>query len=319
MKTDTVLLVTTSYDEAADLVQKQVQEAGAPVFRLNTDLFPQEVSAIFNPHRQTIFRWQDEQVSTDRIHSVWYRRHAAPALPDTIEPHHKEFCERETRAFLDGALSTIKCQRWLSHPAALQKAEQKLHQLTVARELGFNVPPTVVTNDPEAAKAFASNQALIVKAVRSGYIANPEGNQAIFTSRLDAENMRHLDSLALSPVIFQKEIIKKSDLRATIIGEDLFTAEILSQERLSSSTDWRATDDPGLKHKVHRLPPQVEELCRRIVSRMGLHFAAIDLALTPDEDYVFFELNPNGQWLWLEHQLQFPITRRIAQWLTRGL
>lgn len=208
MKTDPVLMVTTTYDEAAAVVEDQIMAAGAVAFRLNTDLFPQEVKATFNPHGQATFHWQGRQINADQIHSVWYRRHAAPTLPSSLEPHHKEFCERENRAFLDGVFSTIKPQRRLSRTEALQKAEQKNHQLATAQELGFEVPPTIITNDPEEAAAFAKDRNLIVKAVKSGYIANPEGNQAIFRSRLGQGNSQHLESLALAPVIFQKEIKK---------------------------------------------------------------------------------------------------------------
>ena len=319
MTTKTILVVTTTYDETADLVIEKIKETGVPFFRLDTDLFPQEVTAVFDPHGNTFFRWQDSQIHTGRIHSVWHRRLTTPILPDAISTHHREFCERETRAFLDGVLSTIKTRRWLSQPAALQKAERKIYQLQVARELGFKLPATVVTNDPKSAEHFARNRDSIVKAVRSGYIASPEGNQAIFTSRLLPQNLQDLTSLNLSPVIFQEEIKKKSDIRVTIIGNDLFAAEILSQDDPSSRTDWRATDDPDLKHRVHKLPPSIEGLCHAIVSKMGLQFASIDLALTPEDDYVFFELNPNGQWLWLEYQLDFPISQKIAEWLTNGL
>ena len=48
------------------------------------------------------------------------------------------------------------------------------------------------------------------------------------------------------------------------------------------------------------LPERVSEACRDLVQRLGLAFGAIDLLQTTSEEYVFLEVNPNGQWHWLE-------------------
>ena len=125
-----------------------------------------------------------------------------------------------------------------------------------------------------------------------------------------------LTGLALAPVTFQEKVEKVSDIRVTVVGDDVFAAEILSQGRESSKVDWRATDDPNLEHRVHELPSALVSRCRRLVSHLGLNFGALDLALKPDGTYVFFEINPNGEWLWLEDQLGFPLSERIATWLT---
>ena len=316
MTPNTVLLVTTSYDDAATLVETQVEKAGMETFRLNTDRFPTEVKVSFNPQGEITFSYDQKTVADSQIYSVRYRRHATPTWPEQIEAGPREFCERECRAFLNGVLSSLTTERWLSSPTAIHKAEQKPYQLTIAEQVGFRIPDTIITNDPNQVSAFAESRDLIAKAVRSGYIATPEGNQAIFTSEVDPQDLQHLDRLALGPIIFQEKIRKQSDIRVTVIGSEAFAAEILSQENPSSETDWRATDDPDLKHRIHRLPDQIESYCQEIVARLGIQYGAIDLALTPEGSYVFFEVNPNGQWLWLERQLDFPIAERIARWLT---
>lgn len=316
MTPNTALLVTTSYDDAATLVETQVKKAGMETFRLNTDRFPTEVKINFNPLGEITFSCDQQTITDSQIYSVWYRRHATPTWPENIEPGHREFCERECRAFLSGVLSSLTTERWLSAPTAIHKAEQKPYQLAIAKQVGFQIPETFITNDPTKVWAFAENRYLIAKAVRSGYIATPEGNQAIFTSEVGPQDLQNLDGLSLSPVIFQEKIRKQSDIRITVIGSESFAAEILSQENPSSETDWRATDDPELKHRIHRLPDKIESYCQEIVARLGIQYGAIDLALTPEGNYVFFEVNPNGQWLWLERQLDFPIAERIARWLT---
>ena len=316
MTADTVLLVTASYDTAPEYVGPALERRGVPFFRLDTDRFPSEVRGCFNPHGDIVFSDGERRISGKDIKSVWYRRNVAPNLPENLHSGTRAFCERETRAFLEGVLFALPTQRWLSPPQAIWYAEHKPYQLAVAARLGFVLPNTVVTNDQGAAWDFAQGRCLVGKAVNSGYIAGPEGNQAIFTSALDAGDLEDLGGLALAPVTFQEKVEKSSDIRVTVVGDEVFAAEILSQGRESSRVDWRATDDPNLEHRIHDLPPTLAHRCRRLVSHLGLSFGAIDFALDSSGKYVFFEINPNGEWLWLEDRLGFPISDSIATWLS---
>ena len=316
MTADTVLLVTASYDVAPEYVGPALERRGVPFFRLDTDRFPSEVRASFDPHGEISISDGERSISGKDVKSVWYRRNVAPNLPADLNPGTREFCERETRAFLEGTLAALPTQRWLSSPQAIWRAERKPYQLAVAVQLGFTIPHTIMTNDQSVARDIAQGRRLIAKAVSSGYIAGSDGNQAIFTSALDPGDLEDLDGLGLAPVTLQEKVEKSSDVRVTVVGDEVFAAEILSQGRESSKVDWRATDDPNLEHRAHELPPTLAHRCRRLVSHLGLSFGAIDFALKPGGTYVFFEINPNGEWLWLEDQLGLPISDRIAAWLS---
>ena len=315
MTANKVLLVTASYDLAPDYVGAALGRRGVPFFRLDTDRFPSEVQASFDPRRGLDISDGNSCISHREIKSVWYRRNVVPNLPGDLDPGSREFCEREARMYLEGALAALPTQRWLSSPQAIWLAERKPYQLAIAAQLGFTLPRTIVTNDEASVKGFALQNQLVAKAVSSGYIEGTDGNQAIFTSALVPGDLEDLSGLALAPVIFQENVVKSSDIRVTVIGNDVFAAEILSQSRESSNVDWRATDDPDLEHRPHELPSTLVRQCLSLVSNLGLAFGALDFALTPDGTYVFFEINPNGEWLWLEDQLGLPISDRIAAWL----
>lgn len=316
MTADTVLIVTASYDLAPQYVANALEQRGIPYFRFNTDRFPEHITVAYDPKFGLTITDGQQSVSADQVRSVWYRRNVAPDLPDDLEPGTRGFCERESRAFIEGTLGAIKTDRWLSPPQAIWLAEKKPYQLAVAIELGFTLPRTIVTNDPLSVKKFSRNLQVVAKAVSSGYISYPNGNHAIFTSSVTEDDLKDLEGLALAPVIFQEKVEKYSDIRVTIVGSEVFAAEILSQRREASKIDWRATDDPNLEHVKHRLPSDLADKCRKLVEKLGIHFGAIDLALTPEGDYAFFEINPNGEWLWIEDQLGYPIADTIAAWLS---
>ena len=315
MTDDVVLLVTASYDLAADHVSDALSRLGVPTFRLDTDRFPMEVKATFDPASGLVLRQGDECVQSRHIRSVWYRRNVDAGLPKYLDQYNLEFCRRESRAFLEGALLSIPTTRWISYPAAIWLAERKVYQLSVALELGFNLPSTMITNDDVAARGFTESLETIAKAVSSGYVDSPDGYRAMFTTSLARSDLDDLDTLRLAPVTFQEKVRKASDIRVTVVGDDIFAAEIMSQSHQSSETDWRATENPDIEHRLHELPDRVKTQCLMLVDRLGLEFGAIDLALTAPGEYTFFEINPNGEWLWLEYQLGFPIADRIAKWL----
>ena len=312
---DTVLLVTASYDQSAQPVLDHLQAMGVSVFRLDTDRFPTQVKAHFDPRQGLALKNSEDWVHGDQIKSVWYRRNVAPAFPSHLDQYNQEFCTRESRAFLDGALASIPTARWLSQPMAISRAERKLYQLTVANQIGFSLPATMVTNDQAAVVQFTERRQTVAKAVSSGYIDSLEGYRAMFTTALSDEDLHDLSGLDLAPATFQEHIPKKSDIRVTVVGDDVFAAEIMSQSHPSSATDWRATENPDLEHKIHNLPDRTRNQCLELVRCLGLGFGAIDFALTEEDEYIFFEINPNGEWLWIELQLGYPIAKRIAQWL----
>ena len=256
MTANTVLLVTASYDEAAKYVAQALHLRQVPFFRLDTDRLPTEVEASFDPQGDITFADGDQSVSGKDVKSVWYRRNVAPNLPTELSAGTREFCQREARAFLEGTLSTLPTERWLSFPHAIWRAERKPYQLAVAAQLGFVLPRTIVTNRAKIAQDFAQGRRIVVKAVSSGYIAGPEGNQAIFTSAIDHSDLQDLSGLPLAPVTFQEKIEKSSDIRVTVVGNEVFSAEIRQLTVLEN--EWSA--QYRTKFQRSRPPDQREPL-----------------------------------------------------------
>ena len=82
--------------------------------------------------------------------------------------------------------------------------------------------------------------------------------------------------------------------------------------------DWRRASPSSLCFRSYKLPRSVSDKCVRLVANLGLTFGAIDMVKTPDGDYMFLELNPNGQWGWLEKPTGDPYTKTIANLLERA-
>jgi glutathione synthase/RimK-type ligase-like ATP-grasp enzyme len=63
------------------------------------------------------------------------------------------------------------------------------------------------------------------------------------------------------------------------------------------------------------LPPEIQDKCVRLVEQLELSYGAIDMVLTPEGRYVFLEINPNGQYLWIEEQTGMPISAALCDLL----
>ena len=189
-------------------------------------------------------------------------------------------------------------------------AARKVYQLKVASELGFRVPRTLVTNDPESAAAFVDAEGeagTIYKAFSATERAWRE------TRLLKPQERTQLSAVRFAPVIFQEHIRADIDLRITVIGEAMFSAEILSGET-DYHVDFRMTMHAATI-RPHVLPDEVVKKLRAYMNALGLVYGAIDMRLTPDGEYVFLEINPAGQWLFIEERTGQPITAALVEYL----
>jgi glutathione synthase/RimK-type ligase-like ATP-grasp enzyme len=120
------------------------------------------------------------------------------------------------------------------------------------------------------------------------------------------------------PCQFQEYVPKRSEFRVTVIGNELFTAEILSQEHPETVVDFRRFDVP-VTYRAAKLPDELAERCLRLTHSYGLNFGAIDFVLTPDGRYVFLEINPNGQFLFVQQRVpELRMAEARAACLIRG-
>lgn len=139
---------------------------------------------------------------------------------------------------------------------------------------------------------------------------------AFFTQRLEREAVRErLGRIKNCPLILEEYVEKKVELRITVVGSKIFTCAIHSQLNEKTKVDWRRYDIPNTPHKVYELPAEVESKCVELLKRLSLQFGALDMIVTPDGEYVFLEINPAGQWLWIEELTKLPITDALVDLL----
>ena len=214
--------------------------------------------------------------------------------------------ERERSAFFIAWLLKLQDRgaRLINPPHAASALQYKPFQLHALRQAGARVPRTLISNDPEAVRAFQSQvKDVIYKPVTGGAI----------TRVLDEETLDSLESVRGSPVIFQQRI-EGDDLRVMLAGEEIVSSVAIRtpEQHLDFRADPVYSGGEATYEEV-RLPDEVKAMCRAAARKCGLAFAGIDIKRTAAGEWVFLELNSSPVYLDVELKLGHPISRAIAE------
>jgi len=315
----TVLIITKSDDnECIKFVTDAINERGGSVFRLDTDRFPTEVklaARYSKDSKQLVMISEQGELDLCKVSAIWHRRlNIGGRIPLELDHQIRSAAIGESRATLLGMLASLNVFR-IDEYEKIKRAGNKQLQLQVAREVGLNIPRTLITNDPQAAKDFAKTceSGLITKMLSSFAIYEEGQEKVVFTSRVKPEHLEEMEGLRLCPMTFQEMVPKALELRVTIVGNRAFTASIDSQSSERASLDWRRDGVELLRNwKRYELPGEVEQRLMRLMDYFGLNYGAIDIIVTPDGRHIFLEINPVGEFFWLERYPGLPISQAIA-------
>ena len=238
---------------------------------------------------------------------MWWRRPRLPSAEPDLDEDHRMFVRSEWEHFL-GGVEAFGGKLWVNSPAANRSASFKAPQLLAAQSVGLRIPRTLITNDPEAVRQLAATGVPLVYK-RIGAAPRPP----MATKLLLPSDIERLSTLPACPAIFQEHIPARLDIRVTIIGTEVYAAEIESQKG-TSPLDWRF--DYTVPFRSHELDSSIRDRLLRLMHRMSLVYGAIDLRLKPDGEYVFLEINPNGQYLFIELLTGIPLTEKMADLLS---
>lgn len=315
--TKTCLLITEQFEPTADVLLAELRRRGVPCVRWNLDRYPlgstltcRAANEAFSGEIVTDGR----RVDLDDVVSIWCRGFRPRGLPDHIGKAERHFAETEAQRALD-ALLTIEGVLWVNHPHRHAAANAKAAQLRAARRLGLEIPPTLVTNDADAARAFLAKAdgPVVYKAMSQSLDTEP--GRALFTGLVTEREIAKLDAIELTPGIFQQFVPKAYELRVTVVGERLFGVRLDSQAHAASRIDWRHIP-LDLDHQAIALPPAIAAKIRAFMQVFGLTYGAFDFIVTPEGRHVFLEVNPAGQYMWVEAKTGLEITAALADVLS---
>ena len=320
-----ILILTEPSDTHSDFVIEKLKNRGADFLRFNPEDFPSRSSVSIgyaaNGQMRSTLGWNGSSIDLNTIRSVWMRRPGLPVPDDRIQDETvREFVAAECQGYLRDVWNTLDAFWLPAPPAVLLRAGLKMSQLRIASDLEFELPPTLVTNSPdEFLDFYQQNNGKIISKLVGNSFQRAAGNTFVrYTEFVSHRNIGYASVVQHCPVILQAYVPKRLELRITVVGQQVFAAEIHSQHTHHTRYDWRRYDYDQTPHFEHELPAEIASQCVRLVERLNLQYGAIDMILTPDGRYVFIEINPNGQYLWIEQKTGLPISDAICDLLISG-
>lgn len=307
-----LLILTAERDFAADFLIVELVRRGLPYFRLNAeDIHTADFAfALDGGGLVQEISVGPRTLALSDVTAVWYRRAIRPISADgALSPQERYFVRGELRHLVMALV--LNCDAvWVNPIEKVWIAEHKLYQLKVARRAGFKVPRTFVSRDAQKLAGFATSNATgtICKPIYHGFFFDGASRFSAYTRRVQAAEIDS-ESTSVCPVLLQEEIPRAADLRVTMIGSDCFVTEIRSEDDI---VDWR---DPNLKirYAISNISEEAVEKCRAVLKQLDLLYGAFDFIRTPIGELVFLEVNPTGEWAWLEDQLGFPMRSAFIQ------
>jgi hypothetical protein len=314
----------------ADAVVYYLSKLGVPILRIDPTLdesLPGNVSIKSGAVFSMGYEFESGKIFDFNECMSVFCRFSLEMLTASSDDPVKRFSQNESLAAFLAPLRTIEPARWVNDPWLESRVDCKILQTKIANEIGLKTPDFIVSSNYKDVQEFCNTyRKVVIKALSDtplaysqGEFKNPEDLDtadfaAPYTTKLpyfDEKIMRCLDG---SPCFIQEEIIKASDIRVTVIDNQVFAVEIPYKK--GRPIDFRQAPVYGVKPMI--LAENIERKTIELLKKLRVRFASCDFICEVKDNIYFLEANVQGNWLWTETD-DFHISRAIAKALANGV
>ncbi|PIV33233.1 MAG: hypothetical protein COS34_08870 [Lysobacterales bacterium CG02_land_8_20_14_3_00_62_12] len=286
------------------IVEAALRTRGNDVFRFCIEDLPKHADIEFHYDRTSsrlALHAMGSSVLLDEIDVVWNRRSRWPVLPAAVTPEDREFCEKQLKHVKMSLQNLFGNAFWANSEVAGRHADAKPLQLRLAPTVGLAIPDTLISNRPEAIRAFLRRYEKVVHKPLVGHVWSEDGRcYSSYTSSVKSAELPADAMLRAAPGIFQCQVPKSHEVRAQFLGDTCLAISIDSSRLDYGEFDWRrAQRSLGFAPAI-QLPPAVHKACRDLMRTFGIVCGAFDFIVTPEGEWIFLEVNEGGQFLFLE-------------------
>ncbi|MFV0361612.1 MAG: hypothetical protein ACK5LL_00775 [Suipraeoptans sp.] len=305
------LIVSSTIDFSTDLICNHLMRSNEQFYRLNRDEFLKHEIVVDLQRKSMIIMIEDEKYEAkfEGLKGVFFR---APVFLRTQVKNAltvDEQLERNQWSSFLRNLIVFQKANWINNPVSTYRAENKMFQLSIAEECGLLIPLTYVSNFTDI--ELELEKLYVVKSLDAALFYDTANNLEMFTysNVVSGEELQEYD-LTSAPVIIQEFLNPKVDCRVTYVNGKIFPVQVLKNGQ-GMYGDWRVRKEE-LEYIPFQLPKYVEAAICKLMKNLELNFGGIDLAIVEDK-YYFIEVNPTGEWGWLEARTGMKISGTIKR------
>lgn len=309
-----ILILTKKMDIESDLLGIQLLKNGIDYAKITEEDIPLNFSYEFliGEKNKFLVKIDNKKIDLKDIKIVLFRYFDLKFLNYYSGLLQTYFVQQWYQTFI--SLQKLLNCLWINDPQNTFNAENRLNQLIVAQRIGFNIPETSITNAPVAGKSFFNRyrNSTIIKVLHHHEINLGHLSYRFLTNKIERSHLSKLDELVYAPVIFQKKVEINSEIRVTLIDNKTFSCLISSNMNKDKKySDIHKIKEKQLKFTEINLEKRIEKLCLKLNKELGLLVSSIDFILDKKGEIYFLEVNPIGDWNWLEKHTELPITKSI--------
>ncbi len=311
-----IYLISEKKDLVTDLVIEWLLAKGRAFKRYNDNAFVATNTCLSN---------QEEQIEELKdVEKVWQRRGTLNYLPDPVignYPNRQNYINylfQEVKILNEYQEQTLKKKLKKNYIGSYQheRTNNKLLNLAVAKEVGLQIPTTMVTSLKSELLAFYRQHSPIISKDLRAPVNIRTRHKDIIASGVKIVALEDIDRMEenFAPIFLQEYIEKQYEIRLFIVGDQFFPMAIFSQNDEQTKVDFRNYN----KKKPNRcvpvtIPEPIEKRVREFMQRIDLNTGSVDLIRTPEGGYYFLEVNPMGQFHWVSQNCNYQIERAIAK------
>ncbi len=266
---------------------------------------------------------KNRQLKLSSIQSVWYRRGGINVnmlkpvincLDDNEMNQLREYLKNEKRELEFVIYALLKKKKHIN--TFHDDDRNKLHTLMIAKECGLKIPDTIITSFQEKYTSMsAKHKSLITKGIRHGCVTFKDKILGGGTCLIDLSTQHNLPNYFF-PSLLQENLKKKYEIRSFYIHGNFYSIAIFSQLDEQTSIDFRNYNEK----KPNRTPPfeiplDIQQRLKLLMNKLDINCGSIDIIVTTDNEFVFLEVNPVGQFTQVSIPGNFFLEKQITNFL----
>lgn len=320
-----VLILTDRFDAHANRVIEKLHALKISYFRLNLDKESLEHTLVRFENKIWEIATQEASITSAEISCVWLRKFFVELnLEQKLEVQASidfKIWRNEFNATLLGLYTALKHLPWLNPISQAVKGDNKYYQMQLVKTLDIAMPKTIVSNEKSKLIEFAKNcnDDVVLKLLNQDMYDFDKNNklQGIYTNRITSKDLASFAPNGENPIMLQEYVKKAYEVRWSVVGKRHFVCKIESQQSKVACEDWRRYDLANTPHTAIKPPFVMQQRVEKLLEIMELEYGALDFIVTPQNEWIFLEINCCGQWLWIEDLTGLDISGGITEWLQK--
>ncbi|MDF0680502.1 MAG: hypothetical protein P0116_06005 [Candidatus Nitrosocosmicus sp.] len=307
----TVLILTKKSDIESDLVGIQLLKHGIDYVKITEEDIPLNFGFKFEirKNEKSLLYLRNRKINPRNIKIVLFRYFDLKFLNYYTGIFQAFFAQQWYQAF--NCLRITLDSTWINDSQKTFDAENRLKQLVTAQRIGLSIPETSITNSIlDGKKFFKRYSKSIMKVLHHHEIILNQRSFKFLTNNMELDHLLSFEDIVYAPVIFQEKIENDSEIRVTVIGDKIFACKLSIKDK-SKYSDLHKIRESKIIFEEINLGKKMEKQCIKLNRELGLHVSSIDLIQSKNGELFFLEINPIGDWYWIEKHTNLPITKSM--------